>query len=710
MVINMEFKITLGENFPCLDELLPRIDVNLILADCNRFDNDCVVNGLIGKISHPGGVNRVVSDKGSVGFYESEPRPDSTNKLTVLLQVLRDEFTLTQENGGLILYMEGQQSAGRNLPYYAVILPFENVAIVVCDEYGQGTRIKKYDSEVTSDYIRNEIQDNYRKGDLDDVGFTMNPVPAGGYESEAILYQYFTSLIKDDVARIETICSARAEMVDAVLGADPDTSTGFNQVVECDEDVELNQLKSQLRDRFNGGDGFLDLSKITYENINALKKEFGIGASAIATRLNVDFPKGANAFTPSSFAYVLLRVYDSFKNYAPCEESIKRLNILIDPEFLKAALMDYFNGDDGVLDLKKITERSIGALYNEYGIGPAAIATRLNVELPGNINVKTPSSFAHVLKVVYESSENYAGCEQSIRKLNVLTDTKCLKAALRDYFNGEDGVLDLSKITQKNIKALKKEFGIGPTAIVARLNIELPEDVYVQSLTGFAHVLKVVYESSENYAGCEQSIRKLNVLTDTKCLKAALRDYFNGEDGVLDVSKITSKNISDLVGEFGIGPKVIATRLNIELPEDVNVVTPSGFAHVLLMVYDYFEGYDRCEKSIKWLNVLTDPECLKAALRDYFNGGDGLLDLSKITEKNIRALYKEYGIGPAAIATRLNVELPEMLTVKYPSGFVRVLKVVYESSENYAGCEQSQICLNQMAVKLGVSEVFDSEQ
>jgi Mg2+ and Co2+ transporter CorA len=705
----MEFKITFGENFPCLDELLPRIDASLFLENGNSFVNDYVVDGSIEKISHPGGVNRVISEKESVGFYESEPRPDSTNKLTVLLQVLRDEFTLTQENGGLILYMEGQQSAGRNLPYYAVILPCKNVAIVVCDEYGQGTRIKKYDSEVTSDYIRNEIQDNYRKGDLDNVGFTMNPVPAGGYESEAILYQYFTSLIKDDVARIETICSARAEMVDAVLDADPDTS-GFNEVVECDESVELNQLKSQLRDRFNGDDGVLDLSKITTKSINALKKEYGIGPMAIASRLNFELPEDANPFATSGFAHVLLRVYDSFKNYAPCEESIKKLNILIDPECLKAALRDRFNGDDGVLDLSKITQKNILALYNEYGIGPGEIATRLNVELPEDVNVKYPSGFVHVLLRVYQSFEGCARCEESIKRLNILIDPEFLKAALRDYFNGDDGVLDFSKITLKNIRALKKEFLVGPVEIATRLNVELPGNINVKTPSSFAHVLKVVYESSENYAGCEESIRKLNVLTDPECLKAALRDYFNGDDGVLDFSKITTKNIKALYKEYGIGPAAIAARLNFELPEDVFVQSPSGFAHVLKVVYESSENYAGCEESIRKLNVLTDPECLKAALRDYFNGDDGVLDLSKITKKNIKALYKEYGIGPIEIAKRLSVELSGNINIPNPYGFAMVLLEVYRTSENYAGCGQSQLRLNQMAVKLGVGEVFVSEQ
>ena len=614
----MEFKITFGENFPCLVESLPRIDANLILEDSTRFDNDYVVNGLIEKISHPGGVDRVVFEKENIGFYESEPKPESTNKLKVLLQVLRDEFTLTQENGGLILYMEERQSAGRDLPYYAVILPFENVAMVVCNKYGQGTRIKKYDSKVTPDYVRNEIQDNYRKGDLDNVGFTMNSVPAGGYEDDAILYQYFTSLIKDDVARIETICSARAEMVDAVLNADPETFTGFNEVVECDDNINLNQLKSQLRDRFNGEDGVLDLSKITRNNILALKKE--------------------------------------------------------------------------------------------YGIGPDAIAARLNIELPGDVRVGNPSCFAYVLLRVYDSFEGCDRCEESIRKLNVLTEPECLKAALRDYFNGDDGVLDLSNIIAKNIRALKKEFGIGPASIATRLNIELPEMMTVKNPSGFLYVLLSVYQSSKSYAGCVESIRKLNILIYPECLKAALRNYFNGEDGVLGVSKITAKNIRPLKKEFGVGPDEIANRLNVELPEDFNVQTPSGFPMVLLEVYRASESYAGCNESIRKLNVLTDTECLKAALRNYFNGDDGVLDLSNIIAKNIRALKKEFGIRPASIAARLNIELPDGVYAFTPSVFVRVLKVVYESSENYAGCEQGQIRLNQIAVRLGVGEVFGSEQ
>ena len=643
----MVFKVKFGEAFPSLGNFLREINVGEIFEDpvvVVPGKIDVNIDGLIHKISHEGGVERLVSDRDGVRVYNPKLRPDSTNKLKVLIEVLTDKFSLTQENGDFILYGERLKSTYRDHPYYAVVLPDIFSVIIVCDQYGEGTRIKKFDSSVTVHDIRNEIAENFRKGDLDNAGFQMVPVYDGSYKSREILGQYFFDLIKFNFFEVDTLVESRANRVKSILKSNTINSPGLKSVVEDEVDLRTNLVKS-LRVVFGDDDGMLDVSLISGSFIKKLATDprVGIGLMKIAKFINVDLPNGVGVQSISALLYVLKEVYRD------CNFSLSRLyykaleykidDLFLDLQFLDEKqnpnfelvdnLRDFFIGNDGFLDVSKISKRNIRSLSSckLITLGPMSIVTILGFDVPVGVDVDSVSGFLYVLKEVYR------GCNVSLSRLyykalqlkveGLFSDLQFLDESqnpnlkliknLKSFFDGNDRKLDVSYISKNSYLSFPsdKSIKLGLTTIVAQLGVDLPKGVNPKSVTALLYVLKEVYR------GCSVSLSRLhyralelkvsNLLSDLRMeidesqnpnleLIENLKSFFDGDDFKIDVSKINSNVIASLKGQIGFGSKAIVSLTGVSLIGGVYSETPAGFIPVLNLVYS------NCPESLLRLN------------------------------------------------------------------------------------------------------------
>ena len=589
-------------------------------------------DGFIQKIAHPGGVYQPSVSPSGNSLPQLSLCPDFARKSLSLLRVLNDSFSISQLNSNLKIYREVDCASSRSLRYSVFILTDINFVVLVCDQYGEAIRFKKYDEDFPVANIIHEITANPKKGQLDRVGFSRASMNEEAYNNDSSRESFFQELIQSNAFVDNSVAQTLL----------------LSHSLQCLHSIYA-PLVAQVKEFFKGDNNYLDISKVTGKNKKAFQSTI-IRFSELAGLFNVDRVPGHVRWDMNCSVFQILRAI-----YYNCPESLKRINqkdkprIELPPlEELKLTIFNKFSDEHGSVDISFVSTKNIVRFSEYFGMSFVRIAP------PFNIKGKNITSFIEILKQVFTDEVSRQRLDDKLSEITVVkfSDDEIL-STYRDYFSDESHLVDFSKVNIDEIHALNSNIGI---SLYVALKQIMPDDqVFSVNVYNLLQLLIVVYKDSPHNLKLITDYRdRMYPDCDIEECVYKLKKELSDENGVFDLSISLTPIIQNFHSLVGVTAGTFISLLNFELPIS-RFDTPSSFLPVLKYLYsDCTKSLDRIDTLESRLSkeFISDKDLIDR-IKNHFSEGD-LVSGKKLSHDSVRSLRQEIGIGAQAIFTRFN--------------------------------------------------------
>ena len=587
-------------------------------------------DGYLRFVAHPGGVRKSSSSSLNPANSKILESPDSAPKINSLLRVL-NSFDISQLNDNLKIYFELVPSLNRTFEYSVFILTDLKFVIIVCDQYGEAIRFKKYDDHFTLESIISEISINYTKGELDSVGFSKVSMTSEAYNLDSCRELFFEEFL--------------------LANAFVDNSVAQSLVANNSLDYKhlmYSELVLTVKEFFNDEYGYFDISKVSTKNIRAFQADI-IRFSQLSRIFNVEKVDDHVRWDKFSSVFQILKSI-----YYNCHESLNRLNNTEKPRLVKISNLDqvksliynFFSDGNARVDLSKISFKTISDFKEHFGYSFDYIAKQFV------FHGRNITTLVNILQQIFLDEVSQQRLNNKLSEITVLTlSNHDLFARLRDHFTDDNDMLDISKLGCQVINNLSSDIGV--SFYLAFKQIMPIGTSFTGSIENLIQFLEIVFKDSPHNLKLitdyrDQKYPDCDIQESVDNLKKELSDEF----GVFDLSISLTPIIQNFHSLFGITTGTFISFLNEELPIS-RFDTPSGFLPVLKYLYS------DCTKSLNKIDslesrlskeVISD-EDLIVRIKNHFSEGDFVSD-KKLSHDNVRSLHQEIGIGAQAIFTR----------------------------------------------------------
>jgi len=618
-------------------------------------------DGYLHFVAHPGGCRSSSSsnvDRSPVSL-ESEmvESPESVTKIKSLLSVL-DSFGVSQLNDNLKIYLELNPSFNRSLEYSVFVLTEHKFAIIVCDQYGEAIRFKKYDDHVPLESIIHEISSNHTKGELDSVGFLRIPMSTDAYTNDSSRENFFREFLESNA------------FVDNSVAIDLISSNSLEYA-----HLLHSEYVSQVKDFFSDDDGYFDISRISIRNKNAFQSSV-IRFSELAKLFNVDRVEGHVRWDKNCSLFQILRSI-----YYNCPVSLSRIDEIDKPpvelpslDELKSILYKKFSDEHGLVDISLFSKKNIGKFSEYFGASFVRIASAFKIKGRNN------TAFVEILKQVFTDDVSQQRLDDKLCEINPVSfNNEEILNIFKNYFTDSNDSIDFSKINHKFVKDSMTLVGVSLNVAIKQI---MPSGTpYTSTLSDLYEFLKYVFRDSpsnlallldkQNVYSSEIDIQKYITILKSKL----------SHNGLFDLSVSLSPVIRSFKKSVGITMGKFVSSLDYTF-EVTTPNKPLDFLPVLKHLY-----FD-CPQSLNNIQILesrlskeiiSDDE-LVLRIKNHFTNEDSVVSEDKLSCENVRSLYEGIGIGPQAIFTRFNRQSTNPYTIA---------EFVYLLLDLFADCPES---------------------